>query len=170
MSVNLGANKKQAGFTLIEVLAALVILALLTTSIMTMFSVSELWIGRAGKQTIASDYAISIIEVIRAYSSDLADLPLSPDFEVTDANVSDQVFSFRLLNSKPPINVDAPPNLKAAVTITRYDESSWYNRGGMGSQDIISFPDNLFQLQVTVYWTEGGHDKSLQMLTIVGAK
>lgn len=162
-------NLEQQGFTLIEVLGALAVLALLSASIIIMFTTSGMWILHAGRQNIAGDYATSLIEIIKAHSSDLAESP--PDFEVTDSDKSDQLFSLVLAPGKPSIQVEAPPEMEATVTIVRYDETIFYDSNGDGNEDInINFKDNLFQVTVAINWVERGHDKSLQMVTIVGAK
>ncbi|MEN6461949.1 MAG: prepilin-type N-terminal cleavage/methylation domain-containing protein [Syntrophomonas sp.] len=162
-------NIKQQGLTLVEVLGALVILALLSTSIMMMFTTSGVWIAHAGKQTIAGDYATSLVEVIKSYSSDLVELP--PDFEVIDTNNSDQLFRFVLASGKPAIQMQAPPGMGAIIRIVRYDDTACYDSNGDGNKDInIKFNDNLFQVIVTINWVEAGRDKTLQMVTIVGAR
>lgn len=55
----------QEGMTLLEVLLSLALLALLTTSVMSIFAPPVLWISQARNETTAANYAQAIIEELR---------------------------------------------------------------------------------------------------------
>ncbi len=59
-------NNDETGLTLIEVLASLVLLSLMTVSILSAFTPAASWIGKARRETTASNYAAAILEDLRA--------------------------------------------------------------------------------------------------------
>lgn len=72
-----------------EVLLSLALLALLTTSVMAVFTPPALWIKQAGNETAASNYADAIIEELRDERSKIQgtgnflpeELNLSPEYK-----------------------------------------------------------------------------------------
>ncbi|MDD3023813.1 MAG: hypothetical protein PHE26_07945 [Syntrophomonadaceae bacterium] len=58
-------NERERGTSLLEVLAALAMLALLTTTVLAVFLPAGLWIKRAREETTAANYAAAILEELR---------------------------------------------------------------------------------------------------------
>lgn len=170
MAVRINHPKRQEGLTLIEVMVSLVILALITISFLTIFTTSGIWIVNAGKETIAQNYAASIIELVKAHSSDLALLAI-PELELSDTDITDQVFTLELVPGKVPLQVQAPPNMTATVYIRPYEDTLFYDQDKDGVKDFEKyFANNLLTVDVTVGWQEKGQDKTLQLSTITGAR
>ncbi|MEN6326265.1 MAG: type II secretion system protein [Syntrophomonas sp.] len=61
----------EKGTTLLEVLVALVILAVLTTAVLAIFMPTGLWISKARNETTAANYAAAILEDLRDQRSRL---------------------------------------------------------------------------------------------------
>jgi len=55
----------EQGLTLIEVLASLVLLSLLTVSILGIFTSTAKWVAKARQETTASNYASAVLEDLR---------------------------------------------------------------------------------------------------------
>lgn len=154
--------------TLIEVMAALVLLSLLAVTILSVFSTSGSWISGAGKKTIAVQYANSIIDAIKANSKDLNNA--NPVY--TDNN-NDGQFSFTMGSSD--ITVDAPLDaLKAnsTINISPHIDSPYYpDVNADGNPDIsLPFGNNLFDIKVKIEWGESGHSRNFELSTIMGAR
>ncbi len=64
-------QNQEKGATLLEVLAALAILAILTTAVLAVFIPTGLWISKAGNETSAANYAAAILEDLRDQRSRL---------------------------------------------------------------------------------------------------
>lgn len=64
-------QNQEKGATLLEVLAALAILAILTTAMLAVFIPTGLWISKAGNETSAANYAAAILEDLRDQRSRL---------------------------------------------------------------------------------------------------
>ena len=58
----LGSEK---GATLVEVLAALAMLGVLTTMVLAIFAPTGIWIGKARNETTAANYASALLEDLR---------------------------------------------------------------------------------------------------------
>lgn len=58
-------REQEKGSALLEVLAALAMLAILTTTVLAIFTSTGLWISKAGNETAAANYAASILEDLR---------------------------------------------------------------------------------------------------------
>lgn len=191
MSVQTDCIKKEDGMTLIEVMAALVLLSLLAVTLLSVFSTTGGWIGGAGKKTSASQYANSIIEGIRARSTELKSIDWSdsssnpnvsgtpPVFSVNDsADITDTMFSFYLVpgTEASRVEIDAPRNYEATIKINRHDDTAYYTGGdanGNGIPEIngkdIIFNNNLYDVQVKIKWNEKGIDKEITISTVLGA-
>ncbi|MDD4802183.1 MAG: hypothetical protein PHF24_04490 [Syntrophomonas sp.] len=61
--------KNERGLALLEVLAAMVLISLLTICIMSSFCSSANWVSKARHESAASSYAASILENLRAERS-----------------------------------------------------------------------------------------------------
>ncbi|MEA1962037.1 MAG: type II secretion system protein [Bacillota bacterium] len=71
ITINIRSNKKlyltnQKGFTLLEVLASLVLLGILSTSIVAIFIPAANWVQQARQQTTATNFAATVLENLRA--------------------------------------------------------------------------------------------------------
>lgn len=55
----------EQGTTLLEVLVALAMLAVLTTTVLAIFSPTALWISKARNETTAANYAAALLEDLR---------------------------------------------------------------------------------------------------------
>lgn len=157
---------QQNGFILVQVLASLVILALLASSLLEVITTSSIWISKGAEKTRAIDYAGSIIETIRAHSFELSSLGLSDGmtYEVNDINLTDGFFAFALDPGNEAIKVEAPAKLKAALTIKLYDTNAYYVENMNQVMD-----NNLFQIDVVIK-SEQPDVRIVQMLTVVAAR
>jgi prepilin-type N-terminal cleavage/methylation domain-containing protein len=188
MPLKIDGIKKEAGMTLIEVLAALVLLSLLVVTLLSVFSTSGGWISGAGKKTRAVQGANSIMDTIKANSTQLKQIDFSKapavggKIEIPNSE-SDGKFIFSLEQKqevggvmKPvevfKIEVPAPASsLKATATIniSRHDDSPYYNAAVISEGDR-HFKDNLFNIEVKIKWEESGQSRAIVMSTIVGAQ
>lgn len=168
--------KNQKGLTLVEIMAALVILSLLTVTLLSLFTASGSWINSAGQRTRASNYAASIIECIRADSAELVNIDFTgnPVYQVEDTDTADDIFSFPVGNVN--VNVCAPENMKAALTISPHNDISYYDTDvdTNGIPEIngeeIYFHHNLFDISVNIEWSQGTNNRVFEMSTILGAR
>jgi prepilin-type N-terminal cleavage/methylation domain-containing protein len=168
MPLEIDYSKTEKGMTLIEVMAALVLLSLLAVTILSVFTTSESWVRGAGKKTIAVQYANSIIDAIRANSKDLN----NADPVYTDDN-SDGQFAFTIGSSD--IVIDAPIDTiiaNSTINISPHLDSPYYpDADANGKPDVnLLFGDNLFDIKVTIEWEEAGHSRSFELSTIMGAQ
>lgn len=62
---------REKGTTLLEVLAALAMLAVLATTVLAVFTPTGLWISKARNETTAANYAAAILEDLRDQRSRL---------------------------------------------------------------------------------------------------
>lgn len=62
---------REKGTALLEVLAALAMLAVLTTTVLAVFTPTGLWISKARNETTAANYAAAILEDLRDQRSRL---------------------------------------------------------------------------------------------------
>lgn len=158
-------NEEKA-MTLLEVMAALVILSLLTVTLLSLFSTSGVWLAGANKQTRASEYAAAIIEVARAYANDINSATLPLNFE--DNDIADDKFTFRMDPTDltgPEIEIEAPAKMKAVIDIKQHDDSIYY---AAGFNRTIS--NNLLDIKVTITWDESGHNRQQEFSTIVSLR
>lgn len=171
-------NDNEKGLTLIEVIVALAITAILTTVFMGVFSNSGRWIAGAGAQTKASSYATSIIEVIRNDENSIGEIT---EDDLTDEDDGVKCLKFKLSETdKDPFSpslqsqVDNPSNMEASVTIFNHEDTSYYDADSDGNID--SDFENLYpkrcllKIVVTVQWSEYGEDKVSVLSTVVGGK
>lgn len=172
--------KREEGISLIEVMAALVLLSLSAITLLSVFTTASQWIRVGGDRTIVAQYANSIIESTIAQSSDLAGLefPASGVIEVSDSNELDDEFNFSLEPAgmeMSALDIYAPASdliAEATLKISPHDELSYYpDENGDGKVDIsLPFGENLFNIDVVIKWQERGHSRSFGISTIVGAK
>jgi prepilin-type N-terminal cleavage/methylation domain-containing protein len=184
--------KKEEGMTLIEVMAALVLLSLLAVTLLSIFSTSGSWIRGTGKKTIAVQYANSIMDMIKADSLQLLNIDFTKDpamggsIEVSDNNESDDVFGFLLEQEQEvagviesvevfKIEVPAPATpLKATATIniSPHEDISYYpDDDGDGNPDNeLPFGGNLFDVKVKIEWAESGYSSDIEIFTVMGAQ
>ncbi len=59
----------EKGLTLVEVLASLVLLCLITTSVLAIFTPASAWVAQARSQTDACNYARGILDTMRSNRS-----------------------------------------------------------------------------------------------------
>lgn len=59
------AQEYEKGSTLLEVLLALIMLSVLTTTVLAIFSPTGLWICKARNETTVSNYAFALLEDLR---------------------------------------------------------------------------------------------------------
>lgn len=180
MSLRIDNNiKQEEGMTLIEVMAALVLLSLLAVTLLSVFSTTGSWINGAGKKAIAVQYANSIIDAIKANSAELvnidfAELPPDPA-----KNEMDDEFNFSWAKKDGgvlEIMVPAPANtLKAEATmaLSKHDDNSYYTDAD-GNEIVPAanryFKDNLFEIKAKIEWSEGENSRSIELSTIMEAK
>ncbi|MDD3890329.1 MAG: prepilin-type N-terminal cleavage/methylation domain-containing protein [Syntrophomonadaceae bacterium] len=167
--------KNEQGLTLIEVIVALVILALIAMNILSFFSTSGIWIMGAGQKTQVSSYAAAIMEGVRAHSAELTALDFSsqPVYTFEDSDITDNDFSFLL--GKKIVSVHAPAHMKATLNISPHDDTQYYH-GDSNNNGIpevngkeIYFPHNLFHVNVTITGDEK-IDSPFTIDTVIGAR
>lgn len=97
------------GLTLIEVLASLVLLSLMSVSILAIFTPASSWISKARRETTASNYASSILEDLRSDRSKIDNnnagktaQDLFPAYGYPWAGMTDSIT--RLERQNPPYN------------------------------------------------------------------
>lgn len=141
----------EAGFTLAEVLVALVLLSLLTVTLYAVFSTTQLWLGQASGKMKATDHALAIMEHLRAASIRLNSLPVaaSDSYCFTDDDTRNRTMELTELG----ISIPDPLGLEEQVIITRRTEA-----------------DALFQVEVTVFWQEGGRRRSIIASSLLSAR
>lgn len=154
------------GFTFIEVLVALGLLAIFMVSVLGTFSSSGIWILRAGERTRARDLATAVVETIRAHSVELLamDLTKQAQFETVDEDITDGYFVFSLDPDKEKIVVPDPENLKATLAICLHDCGHYYE----DNQEVL-LEDNLFDVNVKVE-TKGSNKMLVEMATVISAR
>lgn len=155
--------QKQAGFSLVEVLVALAILALISVAVLGIISVSSLWVIQAGQRTQATDYASSIIETIREHSSELRGLNLADGliYEASDQDLTDQRFLIQIHPEKAAFNIPAPKNLAASIEISLHNASPYYEE----DMDLV-FEKNLYNINVAVSEVSTG-SMVVEMSTVI---
>ncbi|MDD3364776.1 MAG: prepilin-type N-terminal cleavage/methylation domain-containing protein [Syntrophomonas sp.] len=128
-------HKNETGLTLIEVLASLVLLSLMTVSIMSAFTPAASWINKARRETTASNYAAAILEDLRSDRNKINNSnagksarDLFPAYGYPWAGMTDEIT--RLERQNPPYS-------------------------------------NLYDVTVTVSWSEGTKTRSLQISTMI---
>lgn len=186
MPLRIDGIKKEEGMTLIEVLAALVLLSLLAVTLLSVFSTSGGWISGAGKKTRVVQCANSIMDTVKANSYQLKQIDFSEALAVGGKieipnSESDGKFIFSLEQEQEvdgkavevyKIEVPAPASsLKATATInlSPHDDSSYYD-GDVIPETDRHFKDNLFDIEVKIEWEENGQSHDIKMSTIMGAK
>lgn len=101
--------KNETGLTLIEVLASLVLLSLITVGITAIFTPAASWISKARWETAASNYAVAVLEELRSDRSKIVEgnsgktaQELFPASGYPWAGMSDTIT--RLEHQDPPYN------------------------------------------------------------------
>ncbi len=144
-----GHNQK--GMTLVEVLAALVLLSLVTICLFTMVTTSSVWVFKAGQSTQAMTMANTIMEDIKANSfaiptgvfdrnmlqNDVADGGLGLSFDYGGAD--------KWANLAPEVIID---NIEFEGSST----------------------DNLLQVTVKVSWQEQGREFHNQVISVISRR
>jgi len=129
----------EAGFTLIEVMVALVLLCLVSISFFSAFTATGKWILKGGTDTVAGNYAHAILENLRSQRGSL----LTTDHAgQTSADVLLPGHEY-----KP----DYPDDINAVVDISQQEEPL----------------SHLWNIAVTVTWTENGQTQEFTMHTII---
>ncbi len=172
------SNKKtdERGLSLLEVAAALYIVALIVMGVLLTSTTSALWISGARDQTVMSVYAASIIDVLDSNSLQLHEqLQTANPWIITDENITDAVFIFTLYDEV--ISLEAPEDIHTTITASRFDDSVYYD--GISSEGIyeigigdnaepILFYGNLMEVNVEMQWADGSCNYKLS--AIVGAR
>ena len=124
----------EKGFTLIEVLTALLLLSWLAVSIPVIFGPVSIWVCKARTETTAVNYAASVLEELRS----------------------------------EPGKIDKLNSGKTAEELSLGCGSSYL---GMTSQITRMQPQqlmpNLYDVMVTVTWSQGGQPHNLQLMTVI---
>lgn len=155
----MGKNKRtrlinnQEGMTLVEVMAALVILSLLCVSMLGLYTSSQMWISKAGVRVQASEYAAAIMENIRARSEKLNSVTMTgspPTATYMDTDISHSAFSLSPL----AMVVNDPARFTEQVKISPYSPGE----------------HNLYSVTVTVSWVRGDKNDSYTLTSVVAAR
>lgn len=168
------ANER--GWSLLEVLAALYIIALIVMGVLSTSGTSALWIRGARDQTLASVYAASIVDILRSNSLQLYEqLQLADPWIIVDENPADAVFTWTLWDET--IALEAPTDVNTTITATCFEEGAYYDgialggiyQIGIGDEaEEITFYGNLMVVKVEMEWGKGsGH---YMLSTIIGGR
>jgi type II secretory pathway pseudopilin PulG len=127
----------ERGMSIIEVLATLILLCIVTITMLGTFAPTASWINTARKETTASNYAAAVLEDMRSNRSVLASgvtrqTPSALSLDETEYKPSDS------------------PTMQAYITMSSRSESSL-----------------IFNITVTVEWIEGAQTRSLKLMTIM---
>lgn len=147
MPLRINCIKEENGFSLIEVMAGLVMLSLITVTLLGLFSTSSIWVTKGGQQTRASDYGVELLENIRAHAEKLPSL-------------------FEPPNLPPPYDAAKVSSFLGYMEIDPADLSS-------GLQDSITAisvekkSDNLFQVTVDIKLSQ---NPTVKMSALIGAR
>lgn len=126
---NMFINEK--GMTLLEVLVALVLLSLLASTVLAIFTPTTIWIKKARDETIASNYAFAILEDLRAHREKLngvidpddlmAEKPVDMEADIVGESEIDGFSNLYKITVTVTRTGDAPgnPPLAEMVTIIR---------------------------------------------------
>lgn len=135
-------NSNEQGVTLIEVLAALVLLLILSTTIIAVFTPASLWIQQARNETTASNYARAVLEDLR---SDRAQIKLGNSDKYADEIWSPHSY-------QPP----EPPDMRAKLDIRTASQA------GIDPESDLA---NLYAVTVKVIWNND--EDELIMQTVI---
>lgn len=131
---------EEHGLTLIEVLAVLVLVALLTSTVVVVYIPANMWLQQARFETAAIFYARSILENLRA--------------DKDKVNAGNQ--------GKSADEIWADHKYKPAQLSDLTSTIDIEKRPGELS--------HLFNVSVTVNWTEGVKSRSLVLKTVINSK
>lgn len=173
-------NQPANGFTLIEVLVGLAVLALVVGSFLPMLANSEIWIMWAGDETVATNYANSIVETIKAHSIELEQVSEHYNTDSDGNGVNDiyqcsdsddaTTFSFTLDPDASFLVVEKPDNMSATISISQYDDTAPYVPDNPDDEIILYLSENLFNVDVQVEVTRGEKVTSYTLCTVIGAE
>jgi len=124
----------EKGFTLIEVLTALLLLSWLAVSIPAIFGPVATWVCKARTETTAVNYAASVLEELRSEPGKIDELNTGKTAEELSIGCGS-------------------PYQGMTSQITR-----------MQPQQLMP---NLYDVMVTVTWSEGGQPHNLQLRTVI---
>ena len=130
-------RKNDQGMTLIEVLAALILLSIFAVTLLGIFAPAANWINMARKETTASNYASAVLEDLRSNRGALL------------SDVTYQTPSALLLN-ETEYKPSECPTMQAYITIRSLKELT-----------------SIINITVTVEWMEGGQTHSLELMTLM---
>ncbi len=166
----------ERGLSLLEVAAALYIVALIVMGVLSTSTTSALWISGARDQTMVSAYAASIIDVLWSNSVQLHEqLQNVNPWIVVDENTTDAAFTFTLYDED--ISLEAPEDIHTTITASCFDDRVYYDGispdgiceiGTGDNAEPIFFYGNLIEVNVEMQWADGTGNYKLS--TILGAR
>lgn len=129
----------ERGLSLLEIMVTMFMVALISSSLMGGFIISNKMIKQAEQETVASNYAYAILEDLRAR-------PVQDWMDIASksrdgSGISDQIS-----------DKNCCQDMQAIVSLHK-------------KPDIPS----LYDVQVTVTWEEGGKSRNLEMFTLLNA-
>ena len=129
----------EKGLSLLEVMAAMFMVALISSSLMGGFIISDKIIKQSAQETRASSYAYAILEDLRARPiEDWRDIAACSD------NTYEQLGKGQTDSSSA--------NMHASIRLNEKEDAP-----------------SIYDVQVTVTWEEGGTSHSLEMVTLLNA-
>lgn len=164
------------GMSLIEVIAALMILTLMVAFILRSFSYPASWLRVSQENNQAANYAASLLDLLQSHAPELKEqLEVTEPWVVYDEQPSDQIFNFVI--SGENISCAAPANMQARVTAAFYDDSFYYMGlaedgipvifDGERAEKIIFF-HNLIELDIDIKPVNS--PRIYEFSTIIGAR
>jgi len=168
--------ENEKGSSLIEVVAALYIVALIVMVVFSTSASSSLWINGARDETLVSAYAASIIDILRNNSRQLHQQIKTDDpWTAVDENPGDDVLTFYLDGEE--ISMDAPEGINTSIRVSSFDDNSYYD--GVSADGIntlgtgdnakpILFYGSLIEVCIELQWASGSGNYKLS--TILGLK
>ncbi|WP_423230193.1 type II secretion system protein [Thermosyntropha lipolytica] len=105
--MKLQSDCREKGFTLVEVLVALIIITLLVTCFLPVFATASLMVRIAGEENRMSSYAFMVMEYLRSYPGELKEGVTLADIDAEEVR-------------------KIPDGLTASLQVNRYGGESLY--------------------------------------------
>ncbi len=167
--------QNEKGLSLIEIVAALNIVALIVMVVISTSASSALWINGARDETLVSAYAASIADILRHNSLQLHNqMQTAGAWTAVDENPADAVFAFAIKDEL--ISIEAPKGINTTIMVSYFDDSSYYDGisqdgiceiGGDDAEAIL-FHGSLIKVSIEMQWDNGSANYLLS--TILGAR